>query len=139
MIFPCIKWRKKKKTKPSDVTSLRILPFEILTIYFLTRRKKTEREERHSFLIVWVLEAQVSILREEEWVVCFRGRGSGHSRRKQQQIPAPAQYNGDERASGENRVSKPYPTCPRLPNASINHPNIMVYDYQWYIYRTYNI
>ena len=32
-------------------------------------------------------------------------------------------------ASGENRVSKPYPACPRLPNVSFIYNNIMNYDY----------
>ena len=33
-----------------------------------------------------------------------------------------------ERASGENRVSKPYPAGPRLPDASFNRPNMIDYD-----------
>ena len=32
-------------------------------------------------------------------------------------------------ASGENRVSKPYPACPRLPNVSFIYNNIMNFDY----------
>ena len=33
------------------------------------------------------------------------------------------------RASGENRVFKPYPTCPRLIIVSFIYNNIMNYDY----------
>ena len=34
-----------------------------------------------------------------------------------------------ERTPGENRVPKPYPACPCLLNTSLNHPNLMNYDY----------
>ena len=48
--------------------------------------------------------------------------------------PDPAEKEGTisgilDEGLDENRVSKPYPACPRLPNVSIIYNNIMNYDY----------